>query len=84
MKDSQNQTPLTEENFAEIIKEKLDMAYKKGYNDACEILSSAFKKNSERLPIPQRYILDDVANTISKCKLKDDVTRDNNETEATN
>ncbi len=84
MKDSQNQTLLTEENFAEIIKEKLDMAYKKGYNDACDILANSFKTHSYKLPIPQRYIFDDVANTIIKCKLSDNITRDNNETKTTN
>ena len=72
LKDSQNQTPLNEENFAEIIKEKLDEAYKKGYNDACEIVGNSFLANKDKFGNPHlSSIMVDVANTIKKCKLGD-------------
>lgn len=72
MKDSQNQTPLTEESLAEMIKEKLDMAYKKGYNDACEILSTSFLANKDKFGNKlMADIMTDVSNTIRSCKLKD-------------
>jgi hypothetical protein len=62
---------LNEENFAEIIKEKLDMAYKKGYNDACEILSNSFLVNKDKFENHfMADIMTDVANTIKNCKLK--------------
>ena len=71
MKESQNQIPLTEETFSEMIKEKLDMAYKKGYNDACEILSNSFLAHKDRFENNlMADIMTDVANTIMKCKLK--------------
>ena len=72
MKDSQNQTPLTEENFVEMIKEKLDMAYKKGYNDACEIVGNSFLANKDKFGNPHMAsIMTDIANTIKNCKLKE-------------
>ena len=72
MKDSQNQTPLTEESLAEMIKEKLDEAYKKGYNDACEIVGNSFLANKDKFGNKfMADIMTDVANTIKNCKLKE-------------
>lgn len=72
MKELQSQAPLTEETLAEMIKEKLDMAYKKGYNDACEILSNSFLAHKDKFENHlMADIMTDVANTILKCKLGD-------------
>ena len=62
---------MTEETLAEMIKEKLDEAYKSGYNNACEVLSSAFLANKDKFESHlMADIMTDVANTIMKCKLK--------------
>ena len=54
-----------------MIKDKLDMAYKKGYNDACEVLSNAFLAHKDGFENNlMADIMTDVANTIIKCKLK--------------
>ena len=54
-----------------MIKEKLDMAYKKGYNDACEIVGNSFLANKNKFENHlMADIMTDVANTIMKCKLK--------------
>ena len=36
MKDSQNQTPLTEETFKEIVNGVMTKAYRKGFNDGLD------------------------------------------------
>lgn len=73
MSQSQNQTPLTEDSLAEIMYEKLNNAYRKGYNDACDILSQVLLSHSNDFGDAKvKMVVEGLAVTIKKCYLKED------------
>ena len=66
-----SQTPLTEESLATIMYEKLNGAYRKGYNDACDVLSQAILSHSTDFGDPKiKMVVEEIAAMIKKCHLK--------------
>ena len=71
LKDLQNQTPLTEESFAQIVYEKLNAAYRKGYNDACDVLSQVLMSHAGEFgDFKIKMVVEGLADTLKKCRLK--------------
>lgn len=67
------QTPLTEESLAAIMYEKLNEAYRKGYNDACDILSGVILSHSADFGDPKiKMVVEGLAVTMRQCHLKGD------------
>ncbi len=66
-------TPLTEESLAEMMYEKLNAAYRKGYNDACNILSQVLMSHSADFGDPKiKTVIEGLALTIKKCYLREE------------
>ena len=61
---------MNDEQFTEILVKELHKAYRKGYNDACEVLANAFRVKGLDSPEPLKYIFQGVGDTIIDCKLK--------------
>ena len=71
--EQNNQTPLTEESLAEMMYEKLNAAYRKGYNNACDILSQVLLSHSAEWGDPKiKRVVEGLALTIKDCQLKED------------
>lgn len=68
-----SQTPLTEESLAVIMYEKLNEAYRKGYNDACDILSGVILSHSADFGDPKiKMVVEGLAVTMKKCHLREE------------
>ena len=70
MEQTQQNKPLTEESLAEMMYAKLNEAYRKGYNDACDILSQVIMQHSAEFGDPKiKMVVEGLAATIKKCHL---------------
>jgi hypothetical protein len=71
--EKQNQTPLTEESLGQMLYEKLNEAYRKGYNNACDVLSQVILAHAADFGDPKiKMVVEGLALTIKKCHLKED------------
>ncbi len=69
----EQQTPLTEESFVDIVYEQLNAAYRRGYNSACDVLSQVLMQHSAEFGDPKiKMVVEGLAITIKKCQLKED------------
>ena len=67
------QTSLTEESLAVMMYEKLNEAYRKGYNDACDILSGVLLSHSADFGDPKiKMVVEGLAVTMRQCHLREE------------
>lgn len=73
MEQTQQNKPLTEESMAEMVYEKLNEAYRKGYNDACDVVSEVLMSHANDFGDQKiKMVVEGLASTIKKCHLKED------------
>lgn len=73
MEQTQQNKPLTEESLAQMMYEKLNEAYRKGYNTACDVLSQVIMQHSAEFGDPKiKMVVEGLAITIKKCYLRED------------
>lgn len=73
MEQTQQNKPLTEESLAEMMYEKLNEAYRNGYNNACDVLSQVLLSHAADFGDPKiKMAVEGLAITIKKCHLKED------------
>ena len=73
MEQTQQNKPLTEESLAEMMYGKLNEAYRKGYNNACDVLSKVILSHAADFGDPKiKMVVEGLAITIKKCQLRED------------
>lgn len=73
MKDLQNQTPLTEERFKEIVKGVMTKAYRKGFNDGLDaVVQLIVGVNSKTESGIMKDLMDTLTTSVSALKLAEE------------
>lgn len=73
MKDLQNQTPLTEERFKEIVKGVMTKAYRKGFNDRLDaVVQLIVGVNSKTENGMMKDLMDTITKSVSALKLAEE------------
>ena len=73
MKDLQNQTPLTEESFKEIVSGVMTKEYRKGFNDGLDaVVQLIVGVNSKTESGMMKYLMDTITKSVSALKLAEE------------
>ena len=68
--ENNNQTPLSEETFKELMMQQFTKAYRKGFNDACNTINEMLSRVSENMKTNMmRDLIDDLTSLIDKLKM---------------
>ena len=73
LKDLQNQTPLTEESFKEIVSGVMTKAYRKGFNDGLDaVVQLIVGVNSKTESGMMKDLMDTITKSVSALKLAEE------------